>query len=141
MGKTVTNFLKPDIISSVGPLQLAAGMEGGCEAAVHAMTSLFESDDCDGILLVDATNAFNSLHRSTALHNIRFICPEFATYIINTYRQPAKLFLPDGSHILSNEGTTQGDNCASGFYSISMGRQKWTVGLRIHALDLKITRF
>ena len=87
MGKTVTNFLKPDIISSVGPLQLAAGMEGGCEAAVHAMTSLFESDDCDGILLVDATNAFNSLHRSTALHNIRFICPEFATYIyiINTY--------------------------------------------------------
>ena len=30
-----------------------------------------------------------------------------------------KLFLPDGSEIISKEGTTQGDNCASGFYSIS----------------------
>ena len=35
------------------------------------------------------------------------------------YRIHAKLFLPDGSHTLSKEGTTQGDNCASWFYSIS----------------------
>ena len=120
MGKSVTNFLRPEIISSVGPLQLAAGMEGGCEAAIHAMNSLFQEDDCEGILLVDATNAFNSMHRTTALHNVRHICPKFSTYIINTYRRPAKLFLPDGSHIMSNEGTTQGDNCASGFYSIGI---------------------
>ena len=47
MGKAVTNFLRPEIINSVGPLQLAAGMEGGCEAAIHAMNSLFEDDDCE----------------------------------------------------------------------------------------------
>ena len=120
MGKAVTNFLRPEIIKSVGPLQLAAGMEGGCEAAVHAMNSVFEEDDCQGVIVVDATNAFNSMHRASSLHNIRYICPEFSTYIINTYRQPANLFLPNGSFIKSNEGTTQGDTCASGFYSIGI---------------------
>ena len=30
------------------------------------------------------------------------------------------LFLPGGSFIMSTEGTTQGDNCASGFYSVSI---------------------
>ena len=120
MGKAVTTFLKYDIINSVGPLQLSAGQEGGCEAAVHAMEDLFSSDDCEAVLLVDASNAFNSLNRATSLLNVRKICPEFAIFLINTYRQPAKLYLPGGNYILSNEGTTQGDNCASGFYSISI---------------------
>ena len=120
IGKAVTTFLKTDIINSVGPLQLSAGQEGGCEAAVHAMEEIFSDEDCQGVLLVDATNAFNSLNRETSLLNVRHICPEFATFLINTYRMPAKLFLPGGKHILSTEGTTQGDNCASGFYSISI---------------------
>jgi hypothetical protein len=119
MGKAVVMLLKPEILDTVGPLQLSAGQEGGCEAACHAMADIFEEDDCQGVLLVDATNAYNSLNRTTALLNIRHTCPEFATYLINTYRRPAKLFLPGGEHITSNEGTTQGDNCASGFYSIS----------------------
>ena len=119
VGKAVVTFLNPEILDSVGTLQLSAGQEGGCEAACHAMNEIFAADDCQGVLLVDATNACNSLNRATALLNVRHTCPEFATYLINTYRHPAKLFLPDGRHILSKEGTTQGDNCASGFYSIS----------------------
>ena len=99
----------------IGPLQLSAGQAGGCEAACHAMREIFEADDCEGVLLIDATNAFNCLNRATALANIRYLCPEFSVYIINTYRVPCKLFLPDGTHILSKEGSTQGDNCASGF--------------------------
>ena len=53
--------------------------------------------------------------------NTRIICPEFSVYIINTYRKPAKLYIPDsgGTYILSQEGTTQGDNCASGLYACS----------------------
>jgi hypothetical protein len=119
MGKSVVKLLKPEILDTVGPLQLSAGQEGGCEAACHAMADIFEEDDCQGVLLVDASNAFNSLNRNTALLNVRHTCPEFSTYLINTYRQPSKLFLPGGCHISSREGTTQGDNCASGFYSIS----------------------
>ena len=119
IGKSVVMFLKPDIINSVGPLQLSAGQDGGCEAACHAMSRIFTEDECQGVLLVDATNAFNSLNRRTALLNIRYTCPNFSKYLINTYRKPAKLFLPGGTHITSKEGTTQGDNCASGFYSVS----------------------
>ena len=119
IGKSVITFLKPEIIESVGPLQLSAGQEGGCEAACHAMREMFDDDDSEGVLLVDASNAFNSLNRKTALLNIRHLCPTLSIYLINTYRQACKLFLPNGSFLLSNEGTTQGDNCSSGFYSIS----------------------
>ena len=41
MGSAVTTFLKSDIINAVGPLQLSAGQNGGCEAAVHAMERLW----------------------------------------------------------------------------------------------------
>ena len=42
-----------------------------------------------------------------------------AQYLKNTYSSPAKLVLSDGRHILSQEGTTQGDNLASAFYGLS----------------------
>ena len=84
------------------------------------MNDMFKEDNCEGVLMVDATNAYNSLNRATSLLNLAHICPEFAVFLINTYRLPSKLFLPGGTFILSNEGTTQGDNCASGFYSVSI---------------------
>ena len=120
IGKSITSLLKPEILSSTAPLQACAGLQGGVEAAIHALRNIYEDTDTHGILLVDADNAFNSLNRSAALHNTRIICPEFAVYLINTYRKPAKLFIPNsgGKFILSQEGTTQGDNCASGLYCL-----------------------
>ena len=41
-----------------------------CEAPIHAMRKMFEADDNDEVLLIDAVNAFNSLNRSAAQHNI-----------------------------------------------------------------------
>jgi hypothetical protein len=122
IGKAVTFHLKPEIIDGAGPLQLSAGQEGGAEAAVHAMRTIFEQEECEGVLFVDAANAYNSLNRTESLLQIRFICPEFSTYLINTYRIPCKLFVSGGKgdYILSREGTTQGDNAASGFYSLGV---------------------
>ena len=122
VGKAITTTLKPEILSATAPLQACAGLKGGVEAAVHALREVFEDPNTQGILLVDAENAFNALNRSAALHNSRIICPEFSIYIINTYRKPAKLFISNtgGKFILSQEGTTQGDNCASGLYACSM---------------------
>ena len=120
IGRTVTQHLRNEIILSAGPLQLAAGQEGGCEAAIHAMNDYFERDETEAMLCADASNAFNVLNRNTCLINMRYLCPEFSIFLINIYRSPVKLFLYNGEYVLSCEGTTQGDNAAAPFYSISL---------------------
>ena len=71
-----------------GPLQACAGHKGGVEAAVHAMKKIFDETDAEAVLLVGASNAFNSMNRQTALQNIQVTCPEIATYLVNTYCEP-----------------------------------------------------
>ena len=66
------------------------------------------------VLLIDAENAFNSINRKVMLHNLKFICPVIATYIINCYVTPSRLFIVAGGEILSSEGTAQGDSTAMG---------------------------
>ena len=82
-----------DITFAVSSLQLCAGQPSGGEAAVHPMREAFQNDDTEGILLIDATNAFNSLNRAVALYNIRCLCPSFSTILMNTYRSPACLYV------------------------------------------------
>ena len=65
IGKAIISVIRPDIINSAGSLQLCAGQNAGCEAAVHAMNGLFEEESTDAILLVDASNAFNAINRNT----------------------------------------------------------------------------
>ena len=69
---------------------------------------------------MDASNAFNALNRAAALHNVRISCPTIATYAINTYRLPARLFILGGKELTSAEGTTQGDPLAMSLYAISV---------------------
>ena len=45
------------------------------------------------------------------------ICPSFSTVLINTYRNPTRLFI-GGGEIASSEGTTQGDALAMQFYGL-----------------------
>ena len=84
------------------------------------MHTIFESDETDAVLLIDASNAFNSLNRATAMHNIRVLCPIIAAYAINTYRLSSRLFIAGGQEIPSAEGTTQGDPLAMGLYALSV---------------------
>ncbi|XP_015767149.1 PREDICTED: uncharacterized protein LOC107345921 [Acropora digitifera] len=120
MGKCVTKVTKQDVIDASGSLQVCAGHKSGSEAAIHAMRELFQHDNSDAVLLIDASNAFNSLNRAAALHNIRVLCPSIATYAINTYREPARLFIVGGQELRSSEGTKQGDPLAMSLYAISL---------------------
>ena len=119
VGKTLSRLCSQNVKEAAGPLQTCAGHGAGAEAAIHAMRTIFESEGSEAVLLIDASNAFNCLNRSVALHNIQFTCPTLATYLINTYRHPAKLFVAGGKTILSREGTTQGDPMAMPWYSLS----------------------
>ena len=74
---------KADIQTAAGSLQLCAGHDTGCEAAIHAMHTIFQKEETEGVLLVDAKNAFNSLNCAAALHNIQVLCPSLAPALIN----------------------------------------------------------
>ena len=67
-------MFKEEVKEAAGPLQVCAGHSAGSEAAIHAMNQVFNEEGADGILLIDATNAFNQMNRAVAMHNIRITC-------------------------------------------------------------------
>ena len=119
IGKTIATTITEEIQDSAGPLQVCAGHISGCEAAVHAMHRVYESRETEAILLVDASNAFNSLTHRAALRNIQHLCPTLSKIITNTYRENPQLFI-DGNILYSQEGTTQGDPLAMAMYAIAI---------------------
>ena len=118
-GKVVVSTIREDITESVGSLQVCAGQEAGSEAAVHAMHEIFKEQDTEAVLLIDATNAFNTVNRNVLLHNVKVICPAISTYVNNCYCVPSRLFVIGGAEITSEEGTTQGDPTAMAMYAIA----------------------
>jgi hypothetical protein len=63
------------------------------KVTVHTMHQVFEDNDAYGVILVDATNAFNCLNRQTALINIKHLCPALSKVLTNTYREHIPLFI------------------------------------------------
>ena len=120
IGKCVTRVAKQDLINASGAMQVCAGQKSRGEAVINAMRNIFEADETDTALLVDASNAFNSLNRAAALNNIRVLCPLIATYVANTYGVLARLFVVGGSELKSTEGATQGDPLAMSMYAIRL---------------------
>ena len=76
----------------VRPIGIGRGQKSGCEIAIHSVGELFQQEETEAVLLVDASNAFNSLNRKTALHNISHICPSLVTILRNTYTVPRLTF-------------------------------------------------
>ena len=117
--KAILSICHRDIQSCVGTLQLCVGHKSGCEAAVHALCNIFSNENTNAVILVDASNAFNSLNRKNAMVNIQRLCPSLATITANVYRHAPELFIDDQT-LLSREGTTQGDPLAMAIYAISI---------------------
>ena len=129
-GKVVVSVLRKDVIASVGSLQVCAGHDAGCGAAVHAMHSIFHEENTEAVLLIDAGNAFNAVNRKLFLHNVRIICPEIATSVCSCYATSARLFIFGGSELKSEEGTTQGDPIAMAVYALA------TIPLSLMVLEI-----
>ena len=117
IGKLILKIAHNDILDTTGTLQLCVGQEAACESSVHAMRQIFADANTEAVLLVDASNAFNTLNRQAALKNAHILCPILAPVLTSMYRGNAKLFI-GGEHILSQEGTTQGDPLAMAMYAI-----------------------
>ena len=93
IGKAINWVLKEDIQEAAGPLQTATGLKAGAEAAIHSMRAIFEDNSTEAIILVDASNALNSLNRKVALHNIQITCHTFSYILINPYRNPSRMII------------------------------------------------
>ena len=108
IGKAIISITKDDIRTLAGSVQLV-GEEAGCEVAVHSMKQVLESEETHGIaiVLVDASNAFNTLNREVALRNLLRLYPSITRVLINACRGDGNLYI-DCETFSSQEGTTQG---------------------------------
>ena len=86
---------------------------------MHCIRQLYEDNDIEALLFVDATNAFNSLNREVALRNSLHLCPSLGRVLTNIYREGACLYI-DGEVIRSAKGTTQGDPMAMAMYAVGI---------------------
>ena len=80
VGKIVMNISKNDVIKSVVLLHVCAGQNSGVEATIHSMHDVYELEETEAVLLIDAENAFNLINRKVMLHNISILCPIIATF-------------------------------------------------------------
>ena len=59
----------------------------------HAYEKHEKNENSDAALLVNASDAFNSLNCCLALYNIRHSCLSLASILINTHREPTNLYV------------------------------------------------
>ena len=81
---------------------------------------MYNDENNDTVLLVDASNAFYSLNREVFLHNISYICPAIPVFVKNCCNSPSRLFIIGGKELKSNEGTTHGDPVSMAIYGIGV---------------------
>ena len=54
VGKALTKVANGDLAVATAPTQVCSGLSGGVEAAIHAVRRIFEDEDTEAIILVDA---------------------------------------------------------------------------------------
>ena len=90
IGKIVMKLLRKYVLKGTGSLRLCAGQDAVSEAAIHAVYYMFNEDDTEAVLMIDASNAFNTTIRKAFLHNTKVLCPALALFINNCC---SKLFM------------------------------------------------
>ena len=81
---------------------------------------MFNEDETEVVLMVDASNAFISINRKAFFYNTKVLCPALATFINNCYSVPSDLFFQGGKRLKSLEGTTQGEPAAIAIYALGI---------------------
>ena len=108
--KCLSCAVRSAAFAHLAPLQLGVNVKGGCEAVIHSVSQLMSSGQPDQqwVLLLDFTNAFNTINRFSMFEEFRAHIPGLSAWMESCYSgQP---FLHLGSQtILSCCGVQQGD--------------------------------
>ena len=81
---------------------------------------MFNEDDAEAVLMVVASNTFNSINREAVLRKTKVLCPALATFINNCYSIRSDLFAQGGGRLKSLEGTTQEDTATMAIYALGI---------------------
>ena len=63
------------------------------------MSQIFNEEDLEAVLSINASNAFSAVNPDLVLHNVRVACPEIAVFVRNCYALPPRLFILGGSEL------------------------------------------
>ena len=93
VGEVIRRIIGRNILRCIGndlkilgqKRQLCLGQKCGIELPIHSLCETFELPETEGLLLIDAKNAFNSLNRDLALKNIQKTCPSIITALRNSW--------------------------------------------------------
>ena len=110
--KCVARAVQSEAVDILSPLQVGVGIPAGCEAIVHSLASLLNNSsilpESRCVLLVDFSNAFNSIDRGHMFEEARSRIPSISSWLECCYSSQPLLFI--GEHtILSCCGVQQGD--------------------------------
>jgi hypothetical protein len=96
--KCLVGRYQPAAVETLFPIQLGVGVRGATEAIIHkAKEWLHSRIPADhAMMLLDFSNAFNSLDRSAMLRAIADRCPHFLPYAAYCYGAPTPLLGPGG---------------------------------------------
>ena len=119
--KCVSRAVRAAANGVLSPLQVGVGVPAGCEAIVHSVSCVLEDPsippDERCILLVDFSNAFNSVDWDGMFKEVRARIPSMAAWLESCYgSQP---FLHDHT-ILSCCGVQQGDPLGPLCFALSL---------------------
>ena len=124
----------------LAPLQLGVGVRGGCEAIVHGVRAVLESDEVEidekWLLQLDLVNAFNLADRNSVFKEVREHFPELARWVESSYGFEA--YLVFGSKVVdSTTGMHQGDPLAGllfaiNFHPVALKVKDQVPDLRLH---------
>ena len=91
IAKAILFATKHDLHEAAGTMQLCADQLAGIEAGMHAIKSMLQKDEVDTVLLVDASNAFNTVNQ----HQLSLTSKDYAphlTLLLLTSTGPLRIF-------------------------------------------------
>ena len=97
----------------------ALGRSQESNRTFNAMRRELEKENCEAVLLIDATSAFNLLNKTAALEIIRKMRTSLHMRLSNSYQTTNCLFV-DKKAIFSREGCTHGYPLAMLMYGVAI---------------------